>query len=177
MQTQSDQWLVREIKAGNAAALNALLAKHRAAVTAQAVRDLRDADAAETAAQEVCLRVCRGLANFAQDAQFSTWLYRITHNVCLSMLEREHRERDKWQRFGTLQEAAEETDTPFAMNFAEMLEGLAPDEKQLLALRFMHDYELADIAQITSRSLSGTKMRLYRALDKIKLNVTTQLAA
>ena len=39
---------------------------------------------AEDATQEVFIRVHRGLMNFLGEAQMSTWIWRITTNVCLS---------------------------------------------------------------------------------------------
>lgn len=46
---------------------------------------LNDADADELT-QEVFLRVMRGLSKFQKKAQFSSWLYRITHNTTYNFL-------------------------------------------------------------------------------------------
>ena len=49
-----------------------------------AYRMLGSQEDAEDATQEVFIRVYRGLMNFRGEAQVSTWIWRITTNVCLS---------------------------------------------------------------------------------------------
>jgi RNA polymerase sigma-70 factor (ECF subfamily) len=43
---------------------------------------------AEEAAQEVFLRIWRALGAFRGEASLSTWVYTITRNACLTMIER-----------------------------------------------------------------------------------------
>lgn len=50
-----------------------------------AYRMLGNREDAEEATQDVFLRVYRGLSEFRGDAQFSTWIWRITVNVCLTL--------------------------------------------------------------------------------------------
>ncbi len=52
-------------------------------------------DAAEDASQEVWVRVWRNIKTFRGDSAFSTWLYRITMNTCLSMRQRESRRQEQ----------------------------------------------------------------------------------
>jgi RNA polymerase sigma-70 factor, ECF subfamily len=49
---------------------------------------------AEEVAQEVFVRVFRGLANFRGDSQLSTWIYRLTVNAALSHLARRGRRQE-----------------------------------------------------------------------------------
>ena len=46
---------------------------------------------AQDASQEVWIRVWRNIRGFRGESAFSTWLYRITMNTCLSMRQRESR--------------------------------------------------------------------------------------
>lgn len=50
---------------------------------------------AEDAAQEVFIRVFFGINNFRQESEFKTWLVRIVHNVCFTMLLT--RKRNFWK--------------------------------------------------------------------------------
>lgn len=51
--------------------------------------------------------------------------------------------------------------------FEAMVAELNLEEQQILSLRFVGDLPLAEIAQVMG-GLSATKMRFYRALEKLK---------
>ncbi len=71
---------------GDEAAFETLLRAHSGAVYAHALRFFGDPEAAEDVAQEVFVKMYRSLATFDGRAALSTWLYRVTRNVCLDML-------------------------------------------------------------------------------------------
>jgi len=78
----SDDELVRQAKAGDLTAFDALVARHYEQVFALAFHLLGNADDAADATQEAFLKAFERLSQFRGDAAFSTWLYRITVNVC-----------------------------------------------------------------------------------------------
>src|SRR5512146_1705855 len=49
---------------------------------------LRDRAAAEETAQDVLVRVWKGLPGFRSESSLSTWIYTVTRNVCLTALRR-----------------------------------------------------------------------------------------
>ena len=63
------------------------LEQHRTELTAYAYRMLGSAFEAEDAVQETMLRAWRGFEGFEGRAALRSWLYRITTNVCLDMLD------------------------------------------------------------------------------------------
>ncbi|MFU8890759.1 MAG: RNA polymerase sigma factor [Anaerosomatales bacterium] len=81
-----DSALVAAARNGDTAAFEALVRTHSGPVYAHALRFFGDPQAAEDAAQEVFIKVYRSIATFDGTAAFSTWLYRVTRNVCLDML-------------------------------------------------------------------------------------------
>lgn len=165
----SDDELITLIRKGHEAAFEALIARHRNAIVAHATRILRDQDEAETAAQEVALRLYRNIDQFKRDARFTTWLYRITENVCRTMLAKAKREQEKVTAFSYEREDAHvDLNVRDAYAFDRLLAPLADDERQLLVLRFVQDKEIRDIAVIMGNGLSATKMRMYRALAKVR---------
>ncbi len=89
MTAESDESaLVDAARGGDRDAFDKLLRTHIDAVYGHALRFFGDAGAAEDAAQEVFLKVFRSLPDFDGRSAFSTWLYRITRNVCLDMFRR-----------------------------------------------------------------------------------------
>jgi len=84
-----DLELVRRAGAGDAPACAALVDRYLAKVTAFAGRTLANRADAEEVAQEVFLRVWQHAGSWrAGDARFSTWLYRVTLNLCHDRLRR-----------------------------------------------------------------------------------------
>jgi RNA polymerase sigma-70 factor (ECF subfamily) len=84
-----DLELVHRAGAGDAPACAALVDRYLAKVTAFAGRTLANRADAEEVAQEVFLRVWQHAGSWrAGGARFSTWLYRVTLNLCHDRLRR-----------------------------------------------------------------------------------------
>lgn len=75
-------------RAGNAAAFNDLLGPHLAELRRHSYRILGSQDDAEDAVQEVLLKAWQALPRFDGRSSLRTWLFRITTNVSLNMIER-----------------------------------------------------------------------------------------
>jgi RNA polymerase sigma-70 factor, ECF subfamily len=169
-----DRDMVRACQKGDAAAFEHLVAKHRPGIVVHAMRMLNDYHAAESAAQEVLLRLHRSIDSFREVARFSTWLYRITENVCLTRLAKKHREREKFQAYVSQMACLENADASgldasvTKTEFASMIGAVGHDEQQILVMRFVLEWELSEIAVAMNLGLSATKMRFYRALEKLR---------
>jgi len=73
-------------KAGDLGAFESMVRTCAPSVYSHAYRFFGDGDTAQDATQEVWIKVLRSLPGFDERAAFSTWLYRVTRNVCLDML-------------------------------------------------------------------------------------------
>ena len=79
--------LVRQAKAGDAAAFEAILCQFERRVLLTAMRLLNgNLEDAKDAAQQVFLRLHRSLHQLDANRHFASWLYRITVNVCRDMV-------------------------------------------------------------------------------------------
>ena len=134
----------------------------------------------EDLAQEVFLRLYRGLENFRGEAKLTTWLYRITLNVA----------QDEWKR-RKKEQAHTSFDDPDA-GWAERIPGADGDAEQILSQRqamdavngalgelseaeravivMFHQEELTyeKIAEVLSLPLNTVRTHLHRGRKKLK---------
>jgi RNA polymerase sigma-70 factor, ECF subfamily len=88
MDALAEQELIARCRQGDERAFRELVERYRGLVFGLAVRTLDDRARAEDIAQEVFLRVYRGLPYFRGEAQLSTWIYRITANLLIEERQR-----------------------------------------------------------------------------------------
>lgn len=77
--------LVAAAQGGDRGAFEALVRRYADPVYGHALRFFGDPHLAEEAAQEVFIKVFRSMSGFDGRSAFSTWLFRVTRNVCLDM--------------------------------------------------------------------------------------------
>ncbi len=82
----SDEELFDRYRHGDARAFEHLLTRHARSVYNFSCRFLGERGRSEDIFQEVFLRVVRGAPGFRGGSKFTTWLYRITRNVCTDLL-------------------------------------------------------------------------------------------
>src|ERR1700688_678946 len=75
--------LVERCRRGDEGAFEELVDRYKTLVFALIARTVQDRSRAEDLAQDVFLRIHRGLPYFRGEARLSTWIYRIVANVCL----------------------------------------------------------------------------------------------
>src|SRR5215216_705007 len=78
---------------GDVDAFTKLVRAHSSLVYRVSLPMLRSEDAEDTS-KEVWVRVWRNIKGFRGDSAFSTWLYRITVNICLGVLQKESRRQE-----------------------------------------------------------------------------------
>jgi RNA polymerase sigma-70 factor, ECF subfamily len=89
-----DRDLATRAAGGDVEAFTKLVRAHSSLVYRVALRMLGD-EGAQDASQEVWIRVWRNIRGFRGESAFSTWLYRITINTCLSARQREVRRGER----------------------------------------------------------------------------------
>ena len=90
MQNLSDHELVIIAKSGDEAAFSELMKRHYKGVLNYIYRFTNGREGSEDLAQEVFLRVYKSLGKYKPDAKFSTWLYKIATNLCLTNLKKKN---------------------------------------------------------------------------------------
>jgi RNA polymerase sigma-70 factor, ECF subfamily len=135
-----------------------------------------DEEDARDVVQETYMRAFRGLGRFRGDAQFTTWLYRITANCANTHLGRRIRHRhDELTDDDPLVDERPEVDPEhraenelLRSRLREALQDLPPRLRAVVVLRDVYDLPHEAIAAELGISESAAKVRLHRARRKLR---------
>ena len=154
-----DRDLVVRASRGDVEAFTKLVRVHSSLVYRVALRML-GSEEAQDASQEVWIRVWRNIKGFRGESAFSTWLYRITLNTCLSMRQRhsrrESQEYSSGEEIPYLPEpSGGDADPEAAALSAERrkeieaaLKHVRAEHRAALVLRHMEGLSYAEIAEV-----------------------------
>jgi RNA polymerase sigma-70 factor (ECF subfamily) len=168
--------LVAAARLGEAEALDALVrATYTDAYTLAYRLTGNDEDAGDVV-QEAFLRAHRGLARFRGDAQFTTWLYRITVNCASTTVRKRRRTRTEvLADDAPVPERRAERDPEWRATTAEdraevtvALAALPARLRQVIVLRDIYDLPHRAIAAELGISEAAAKVRLHRARRRLK---------
>ena len=171
--------LVVAASAGDQQAFEALVRATYADTYTLAYRLTGDEEDARDVVQETYLRAFRGLKRFRGDAQFTTWLYRITANCASTHLGRRAKHRhDELADDAPLADTDPDVD-PAARTDAQAtrdrlgvaLRTLPPRLRAVVVLRDVYDLPHEAIAAELGISESAAKVRLHRARKKLRENL------
>ena len=174
--------LVVAARDGDQLAFEQLVKATYAGTYTLAYRLTGDEEDARDVVQESYLRAFRGLKRFRGDAQFTTWLYRITANCASTHLSKRSKGRhDELSDDDTVLDERPESD-PETMAEAGVLrdrvkaalEDLPPILRAVVVLRDVYDLPHEAIAAELGISESAAKVRLHRARKKLRESLFPQ---
>jgi RNA polymerase sigma-70 factor (ECF subfamily) len=180
MSDVSDSELVARCQAGSDEAFEQLVARYRVRVFGLILRTIGDTRRAEDLAQDVFLRIHRGLPYFQGQAKLSTWIYRIVLNVCLAEKQRPVRIEVPVEEPGDEDHAPRELatkDPAFAAlelrdRLTKALAQLAPRDRLLVAAHYLDGVQYEDLAAAMQMPLGTVKTHLYRAKQQLRRLLT-----
>ena len=180
----SDNELILQAKAGNDAAFEELIYRFDKSVLAIALRYVGDRDEAKDIYQEVFIRVYRGIKKFEMKSEFSTWLYRITTNVCLT-----HKSKSKKHLQVSIDEQFETEDDELSMYeladeeydpgnlmldkdlgefISKAVDSLSSKQKMTFVLKHYEGYKLREIAKMMNCKEGTVKKYLFDAIRNLR---------
>lgn len=151
---------------GDAAAFETLFYRHQQSVTQLCLSLLRSRAEAEDAAQEIFLKVYRGLATYEPTTTFRGWLYRIAVNHCRDRLSSraEQVERQDEAALAALAAApSQEARLLATMTLEAALAQLPLDYRLAFILKAVEGHSIAETAELLGLSFAATASRLRRA--------------
>ena len=180
---EEDIQLVARARAGDERAFRALLDKYERAVFSICLRMVRNRDQAADLAQESFIKVFASLDRYNPAFAFSSWLFKITSNLCIDYLRKrrittyamdEPVESEKGE-FARQYEAPDPTpEETFSRNekMQKLEAGIAalPEHYRImLVLRHQEDLSYEEIAESLSIPLGTVKARIHRAREMLKV--------
>jgi RNA polymerase sigma factor (sigma-70 family) len=138
----------------------------------QIIYQLGDPTALDDLVQEVFLRAWKGLPKFRQDAQFSTWLYRITWNVASDRRQTLAKERSQIKSIAA--NIATQHDDPDLMHLhyqdlvRKGLSLLSEDHRSVLVLHDLEELPQKEVAEILKVPVGTVKSRLFHARNGMR---------
>ena len=166
--------LIERCRTGDDIAFSELVDRYRNLVYAMVYRMVSDRSQTDDLAQEVFLKVHRGLPYFRGEARLSTWIYRIVANVCTQARSRRVREVPlDPDDDGRPRRQLGATDAAFAdLELRDRLEkaiAQLPDNYQLLvAAHYLDGIQYDALAEALDIPIGTVKTHLYRAKRRLR---------
>ncbi|MBR2782317.1 MAG: sigma-70 family RNA polymerase sigma factor [Oscillospiraceae bacterium] len=174
--------LIKRAAGGDDTAFEQLVNQYQKPVYNLAYRMCGNADDAFDLSQEAFLNAWKGLKGFQFQSSFSTWLYRLTSNVCLSYLRSKKRksavslvflddeeEEQEWEIADSAPLPEEQTISKEERRQVESaLNSLEVEYREALTLSVYSGLSYQQIAEIQGVQEGTVKSRIFRAREKIR---------
>ncbi len=179
-----DHALILRARGGDIGALEKLVYRYDEKVLSMAVSFVGNVDDAKDVYQEVFIRVFKALPKFEFRSRFSTYLYRIVTNVCLTHrtkhgknrfvpIEEDFSEDTGTVRNGVLPVAPDQTDAlainnELSARIRTAVGALSPRQRTVFVLRHHEGFKLREIAGIIECTEGAVKKYLFDATRRLR---------
>src|SRR5918992_4251371 len=176
----TDEELVARSMGGDQDSFNQLVLRWERPIFALAYRVIGREEDARDVCQETFLRAFRALRGFKGQAKFSSWLYRITLNLCRDWIRRQRRTPvsqvpDGMELSDLAGEAPDAVSVEDLVARREMsaavskVMAMLPEEQRTaIILKEYHGLTFQEIADLLDCPLSTVKTRLYQGLSVLR---------
>ena len=120
--------------------------------------------------QEVCLQIWRSKENFREESEWSTWVYRISLNVCLTLLKKK---KNNGHHFVSDSLTAEETEDNYAFSdeslnlLYDAIRKLSEIDRAIIML-YLEEKPYKEIAEIIGTNPNNIGVRVKRIKNRLK---------
>lgn len=181
----SDNEIINQVLGGNQQAYAVLVNRYQNYVFTLAQRMIKNREDAEEVAQDAFIKAYKFLANFRRESKFSTWLYTIVNNSCITFLRKKKVEIHSLDNEAVF-ERADNIDSGMRANIVEQksrqvmvneaIAMLSADDAQVITLFYKAEQSLEETAQVLGIEVNAAKVRLHRARTRLKEKMETHFA-
>ena len=181
----SDERLVELSLDGDEGAFGILVRRYQRRLTAFLSQLVGDMELARELSQEAFVRAWSALERFNPKYRFSTWLFRIAHNLGIDQLRRRRLLTTPLYRTdsegGEVEVVVPDLDKDplghlenraLASELREVIDGLRPEYRELVLLRHFGGLSYQEIADFTKMPLGTVKNKLFRAHSVLRKALT-----
>lgn len=169
-----DEQLMLAYAKGDSSAFERLYSKHKDALYRFFLRQSGNQALAEELYQDVWLRVIKARDSYEQKAKFTTWLYRIAHNILIDHYRKPQTEKDdEFEAESIPDNAANDPEVILSgqekiQRFRTQLENLPKEQLEVFLLKEEAGLSLEEIALTVGESKETVKSRLRYAIKKLR---------
>ncbi|HEY8422936.1 MAG TPA: sigma-70 family RNA polymerase sigma factor [Thermoclostridium sp.] len=179
----TEKKLIELSVSGDIEAFETLIQSHQKRVYNIALRMTKNHEDAQELAQDAIVRAFTSIGKFRGDSSFSTWLYRITMNVCTDFLRKRNKAvvismeqgavANDSQQSIQIEEEAPGPDELVEKNqlkkmVRDAMDSLSDEHRQVLILRDIMDLSYKEIADTLNVNEGTIKSRINRARSGLK---------
>jgi RNA polymerase sigma factor (sigma-70 family) len=181
----NDNEIISKVLSGDHQAYAGLVSRYQSYVFTLTLRMVKSREDAEEVAQDVFIKAYKYLADFKGASKFTTWLYTIVNNTCISFLRKKKLDIHSLDNEKVF-EVADGQDSGMRANMIEQKSKLAmvndaisllnPDDAQIITLFYKAEQSMEETAQILGIETNAAKVRLHRARTRLKEKMETNFA-
>ena len=181
----NDNEIISKVLSGDYQAYAGLVYRYQNYVFTLTLRIVKNREDAEEVAQDVFIKAYKYLADFRGASKFTTWLYTIVNNTCISFLRKKKLDIHSLDNEKVF-EMADNQDSGMRANMVEQKSKLAmvndaigllsPDDAQIITLFYKAEQSLEETAQVLGIEVNAAKVRLHRARTRLKEKMETYYA-
>lgn len=175
MNKADDSYYIEAVRKGNVQAFSVLVEKYQNMVYSLALKLLKRPEDAEELAQDTFIKAYQKIDSYEGKSKFSTWLYSITYNACISELrkrriefasldDRQISDQDEMKMHDYYRETRKEDQEKY-LNLA--LSKLPEDDQVLVTLYYYENQSMDEISTITGLTVSNIKVKIHRARKRM----------
>jgi RNA polymerase sigma-70 factor (ECF subfamily) len=182
---EEDIELIARAKSGDERAFRSLLDKYQRPVFTICLRMVRNRDEAADLAQESFIKVFSMLERYNPSYAFSSWLFKITSNLCIDSLRKrkvdtfamdepvdvEKGEIQRQYEAPDLDPEQELMKKEKMQRLSDAVDKLPPHYRIMLILRHQENLSYEEIADSLEIPLGTVKARIHRAREMLKVNL------
>ena len=184
----TDSELMHEVAAGNAQALAVVFGRYKNAIFNFCLRILRNRSDAEDVTSEVFMTLCTARYVQREGVKFSTWLFTIARNNCVSKIRGQRKFFSMWvkdQETGEQEHLEipdkkhgadiklQEKETMSQINQA--IHALPFEQKEAIILREFQQMNYEEIAAVLNCSIAKVKILIFRARESLRAQLPALL--